>query len=266
MYKKHHLDYRDFISIMQSKNYAQSTIDNYSYYIKLFLEYTDKPRTKISQTDIEKYMYEIRLCDNSVKNQTISAIRIFFKYVLRKKIADIVFERPRKNKKLPRVIDWNELTLKIDRIKNIKQRAILSIASRCALRVSEVCSIKIEDVDTERKLILVRNSKGNKDRYVPMSDELLQLLFYYCEEYDPKEFLFSGQFGGKYSVSSCQKIFKRYIDTTKSFHTLRHSGATQMLNNKTNLRTIQSVLGHASSRTTEIYTHVSNELLRAAAL
>ncbi len=266
MYSKNHLDYRDFEAAMQSKSYAQNTIVNYLHYLKLFLEYVDKPRTKITSSDVRRYMVEIRLCDNSVKNQSISAIKVYFRRVLHKRLDSIPVERPREKKKLPRIIEWDSIEHKLSRIKNLKHRAILEVACRCALRVSEVCRIRIDDIDTERMVILIRDSKNNKDRYVPMSNKLLLLLMAYAEEFDPYEYLFNGQQKTTYSVSSCQKIFKLYIDNTKSFHSCRHSGATQMLNNGVNLRTIQHILGHASSTTTEIYTHVSNVALREASL
>jgi site-specific recombinase XerD len=251
---------------MQSKNYAKNTIDCYSYYLKLFLEHTDKPRTKITSSDVKRYINEISCCSSTVKNQTINSIKLYFKYILEKKLETISIERPRKNKRLPRVIDWSKLEVQFKSINNLKHRAILELACRCALRVSEVCNLLISDVDSDRMLILIRDSKFNKDRYVPMSESLLSLLRKYFKQYRPTEYLFNGQFSNKYSVSSCQKIFKKYIDIDKSFHTCRHSGLTQMLNNGINLRTIQNIAGHKSSRTTEIYTHVSNELIAEAAL
>ena len=145
-------------------------------------------------------------------------------------------------------------------------KAILELAYRCALRVSEVCNLKIEHIDSGRMMILISDSKGNKDRYCPMSERLLKTLRLYFREYKPVEYLFNGQFSIKYSHGSCQKIFKKYIDLNKSFHSLRHSGATTMLNNGTNLRVIQNILGHKSSRTSEIYTHVSSDLILHAAI
>lgn len=265
MYNRFHLDCRDFTTAMQSKNYAQTTINNYWYYLKLFLEYTEKPRTKINQADVKRYMNEISCCDNSVKHQSINAIKAYFKRVLNKKLDDVIVERPRKKKQLPRVIDSSILEHKISQVKNLKHMAILELGYRCGLRVSEVCNLKISDIDSDRMLILIRNSKGNKDRYVPMSKTLLRTLRAYFKEFNPKVFLFNGV-RDKYSVSSCQKIFKANIDKDKSFHTLRHSSFTTMMERGTNLRVIQTIAGHESSRTTERYTHVAKHSLIEAAL
>lgn len=255
-----------FENKLRYKGYAVNTITSYSYHINLFVEYTNKRISHITKKDAYSYLDYIADVDNSAKNHTISALKIFYRYCKGMELEIIKTERPRKKKRLPRVIDWGKLESQFKEIKNLKHRAILELACRCALRVSEVCNLRIEDIDTERMMILIRDSKGSKDRYVPISQHLVDLFILYCEEFDPKEYLFNGQSGVKYSKSSCQKIFKKYIDTSKSFHTCRHSGATQMLNNKTDLRTIQKILGHSSSKTTEIYTSVSSELLLEAAL
>ncbi len=129
------------------------------------------------------------------------------------------------------------------------------------LRVSEIVNIKIEDIDSKRMLIHIKNAKGRKDRIVPLSQTVLELLRNYFKEYRPKEYLFNGQNELRYSIGSCQKIYKKYIDTNSSIHTLRHSSFTNLLESGTDLRIIQKIAGHSSSKTTEIYTHVSNQLL-----
>jgi site-specific recombinase XerD len=129
------------------------------------------------------------------------------------------------------------------------------------LRVSEITNLKIEDIDSKRMIIHIKNAKGKKDRIVPLSQRVLDLLRDYWKEYKPKEYLFNGQSGGKYSINSCQKIYKKYIDEASSIHTLRHSSFTNLLESGTDLRIIQKIAGHSSSKTTEIYTHVSNQLL-----
>jgi site-specific recombinase XerD len=127
--------------------------------------------------------------------------------------------------------------------------------------VSEVVNLRIEDIDSKRMIIYIKNAKGKKDRIVPLSQTVLNLMRQYWKEYKPKEYLFNGQSGGKYSIQSCQKIYKKYIDEGSSIHTLRHSSFTNLLESGTDLRIIQKIAGHSSSKTTEIYTHVSNQLL-----
>ena len=266
MYTRNDLTCNDFQKAMQVKSYAANTIDNYSHYLRLFLDYTNKSRSKINSADVRKYMNDISCCDNSVKNQSINAIKLLFKYVLEKKLDAVIVERPRKKKRLPRVIDSEVLEHKLSQIKNLKHKAILELGYRCGLRVSEVCNLRIENIDSDRMLILICDSKNNKDRYVPMSKALLKVLRVYFKAYRTKEYLFNGQCSLKYSVSSCQKIFKTHIDKSKSFHTLRHSGLTAMMEKGVNLRIIQKVAGHSSSKTTELYTHVSRESILQAAL
>jgi len=254
-----------FENKLRFKKYAKNTIISYSYYLRLFIEFTDKRTSHITKKDAYLYLDSIAGIENTAKNHTISALKLFYRLILNTELDSVKTERPRKQKRLPVVIDWDELESRFSRIQNIKHRCILELAARCALRVSEICNLRISDIDSKRNLILISDSKFNKDRYVPISDVMIRMLRYYYKEYRPSEYLFEGQ-NVKYSHTSCQNIFKKYIDKNKSFHKLRHSGATKMLDNGVNLRTIQSILGHTSSRTTEIYTHVSAGLLQAATL
>ena len=169
-------------------------------------------------------------------------------------------------KKLPVVIDGEYIKEQLSKIENIKHKTILTLTYSVGLRVSEVVNLKIEDIDSKRMLIHIKNAKGKKDRIVPLSQTVLELLRKYFKEYKPKEYLFNGQTGGKYSSGSCQKIYKKYIDQNSSIHTLRHSSFTNLLENGTDLRIIQKIAGHSSSKTTEIYTHVSNQMLNKVCL
>jgi integrase/recombinase XerD len=170
-------------------------------------------------------------------------------------------ERPRNEKKLPKVIDGDLIKEKLSRIENIKHKAILTLTYSVGLRVSEIVNLKIEDIDSKRMIIHIKNAKGRKDRIVPLSQTVLELLREYFKKYKPKEYLFNGQFSLQYSVKSCQNIFKKYIDDKSHIHILRHSCFTNLLESGTDLRIIQKIAGHSSSKTTEIYTHVSNQLL-----
>ena len=244
--------------------YADNTIKNYSYHVGLFLEYTDKPLSHIAKKDAYKFLDECSDVHWITKNQIISSIKLFYKYVLETDLSAIKTERPRKKKQLPRVIDHSVLESKFIKIKNLKHRAMIEIGYRCGLRVSEVCELKVSDIDSAKMQILIRNSKGAKDGYVSVSKSMLRLLRAYWKVYKPIDYLFEGQ-NGKYSTSSCQKIYKKYIDNG-SWHKLRHSYATTLLERNVNLKTIQESLRHKSSKTTEIYLHVSNRALQEAAL
>lgn len=203
----------------------------------------------------------------SKQNSVYSALKLFSKYILKIKFIDKVFlERPRAERRLPRVIEKEFLLNKLSKIKNIKHKAILSLAYSVGLRVSEVVNLRVVDIDSDRMLIHINQSKGNKDRVVPLSSNILNLLRKYYREYKPKEFLFNGQFSLQYSAGSCNQIVKKYLGDEYHFHLLRHSCFTAMLESGIDLRIIQKIAGHSSSKTTEIYTHVSADLLNKVQL
>lgn len=135
------------------------------------------------------------------------------------------------------------------------------MAYSTGIRVSEVINLKIENVDSKRMIINILNSKGRKERTVPLSKNILDLLRNYYKVHQPKEYLFNGQKSLQYSDASCNKIIKKYIGKQYHFHLLRHSCATTLLEAGVDLRIIQKLLGHSSIKTTEIYTHVSTNLL-----
>ena len=243
-------------------NYSPRTRDNYLSHIRPFLQSLgDKQIIHCNSSDFQSYLDDYNFTSVSQQNQVINAIRFLYKEVLGKKYDKVYFKRPRKEKKLPKIIDGEFIKQQLSKIKNIKHRAILTLTYSVGLRVSEVVNLKIQDIDSKRMLIHIKNAKGRKDRIVPLSQTVLDLLRDYFKEYRPKEYLFNGQTTPQYSTASCQKIYKKYIDKDSSIHTLRHSSFTNLLESGTDLRIIQKIAGHSSSKTTEIYTHVSNQML-----
>jgi site-specific recombinase XerD len=242
-------------------NYSDRTAECYLAYIKLFLDNTEIPPTRLGSSDFQSYLDNYNFTSISQQNQVINAIRFLYREGLNKKYNKVSFKRPRTEKKLPKVIDGGFIKEKISQIENLKHRTILTLAYSAGLRVSEIVNLKILDIDSKRMLINIKNSKGKKDRIVPLSPVVLNLLREYWKVYRPQEYLFNGQSSYKYSIGSCQKIYKKYIDKNSSIHTLRHSSFTDLLENGTDLRIIQKIAGHSSSKTTEIYTHVSSEFL-----
>lgn len=242
-------------------NYSKNTIDNYISHIKKFLSIQTKQIIHIKSKDFQIYLDNYKFTSISQQNQIINAIRFLYKFGLNKKYNKLSFTRPRQEKKLPQVIDNNFILNQLSKISNLKHRSLLSLVYSIGLRVSEVVNLKIEDIDSKRMIIIIKNSKRKKDRIVPLSQIILELLRIYYLEYKPKEYLFNGQKSLQYSIGSCQKLFKKYIDKNSHIHILRHSCFTNLLENGTDLRLIQKIAGHSSSKTTEIYTHVSNQLL-----
>lgn len=242
-------------------NYSENTIKCYLHYIDEFLKSQDKSVTHLSSSDFQSYLNNYNFSSVSKQNQVINAIRFLYKFGLNKKYDKVYFSRPKKEKKLPRVIDGQLIKSRLFAIQNLKHKAILTLTYSVGLRVSEVINIKLEDVDSKRMLLHINNAKGRKDRIVPLSKHVLELLREYYKQYKPLVYLFNGQKSLQYSIASCQKIYKKYIDVNSSIHTLRHSSFTNLIEKGTDLRVIQKIAGHSSSKTTEIYTHISNNVL-----
>lgn len=250
---------------LRIKNYSERTIKTYCFYSKQFiLNLEVKDPYQLTTKQLMLYLENYKYTSISQQNQVINSLKLFYKYILnRSELHLLKIERPRKERKLPKVISKDILLSKINLITNLKHKAILQIAYSVGLRVSEIINLKIIDIDSnvDRMTITIVQSKGKKDRVLPLSPNVLTTLREYYKQYHPKEYLFNGQFKLQYSTHSCQSIFKKYIDRNMKFHTLRHSFATSLVENGTNLAIIQKLLGHSSSKTTEIYTHVSNKLL-----
>lgn len=244
--------------------YSKNTREIYVYYFSKFLEYFNGHDYRYIKYDtIIDYINSIDNLSASKQNQIINSIKFYYEKLLGHERKFYKLNRPKQSIKLPKVIDSDKIISSINNIQNLKHKAILSVAFSTGIRISELCNLKIKNIDSNRMLIFIQSGKGNKDRYVPLSDNILKLLRYYWLEYKPKEYLFESNSPGiKYSPASCRAIFKQYLnETDKSFHSLRHSCFTTLLENGTDLRIIQAIAGHSSSKTTEIYTHVSNKTL-----
>jgi site-specific recombinase XerD len=242
-------------------NYADRTIVIYCSYIEEFIKKQSKSTVHLNALDFKAYLSEYTFTSVSQQNQIINAIKFLYEKILERKYDKVSFERPRREYKLPKVLEKDYILNKLSRIENLKHKAILSITFSVGLRVSEVVNLKIIDIDSKRMIINIRQSKGRKDRILPLSQKILELLRNYFKQYRPVEYLFNGQGSIKYSVKSCQQLYKDLIDNKTSFHCLRHSFATALLESGTNLRIIQELLGHSNSKTTEIYTHVTSNII-----
>lgn len=261
--KKNKKDLKNCIECLKYFKYSNNTIKTYSHYLIEFLNKVDKYNKHIVSNDLNDFLKSYKFSSNSQQNQMISTLKFFYEKVLKKKYKKIDFQRPRKEKKLPQIIDKDLLLKSINNIKNIKHKAIISLAYSIGLRVSEIINLKLNDIDSKRMIIFIKQSKGKKDRILPLSNEILLLLRKYYKEFKPKIYLFNGQNQLQYSSSSCNKIVKKHIGDDYHFHLLRHSSFTHLLENGTDLRIIQKIAGHKSIKTTETYTHVSINLLQS---
>ena len=257
---------------MKHKRYSISTINTYCHSLQIFLEFNyQKPFNQITNNDIVDFVNEYILKKKlsfSFQNQVINAIKLYFREILNSKIEIEKIERPRHQHKLPNVLSKKEVKSILTVLTNVKHRTMLSLIYACGLRRSELLNLKKDDVDSNRHLLIIRNAKGRKDRISPISDKVIYMLREYYKVYRPKYWLFEGQkAGSRYSEQSLQKVFKKSLYLSKikkpvTLHWLRHSYATHLLESGTDLRYIQELLGHKSSKTTEIYTHVSNKSLQ----
>ena len=251
---------------LQYLRYSENTSKIYLHFIDEFLQKIGKHYTRINSSDLKQYLNNYNYSSGSQQNQVISALKFMWMKCLGKKYIKVDFKRPRGDKKLPRVIDMNLLIDRINEIKNLKHKAILSIGASVGLRVSEVINLKISDIDSDRMIINVRNGKGRKDRIVPLSEKLLNTLREYFKIYKPKTYLFNGQDRFNYSPGSCNKIIKKYIGEGLHFHLLRHSCFTYLAEKGVDISIIQKIAGHTSIKTTTIYLHLSNKSLKSLPL
>jgi site-specific recombinase XerD len=258
--------YRRFKTYLKYKRYSPNTIKIYLSLVKIFFrELKYKLPEQIVREDILEFNRDYILKNGfsyNYQNQMISAIKLFFGRVEQRQLNIDELERPIRPKYLPVVLSKMEVSKLLQVTKNIKHKAILSTIYSAGLRVGEALNIKLKDVDSQRGLIHIRAAKGNKDRIVNLSVQLLHLLREYSRVYKPKEYLFNGINSGKYSSESIRKVLHRSkqkagIKKDIRLHTLRHSFATHMLEAGVDLRYIQEILGHSDPKTTMIYTHVS---------
>jgi integrase/recombinase XerD len=253
------------------KRYSPNTIRTYTDAIKTFLIFFKrKGIVTIGNDEIIMFVNDYLLRNNysfSYQNQIINAIKIYYKEIEKSEIEISKIERPRNQRKLPNVLSIEEVERILKVCRNLKHKVAPSVIYACGLRRSELLNLKPSDIDSKRNILTIRNAKGYKDRVVPISDKLIEILRKYYIEYRPKVWLFEGMNAGtKYSAESLQQVFKGCVKKSglskpATLHWLRHSYATHLLENGTDLRYIQELLGHKSSRTTEIYTHVSNKEL-----
>ena len=256
-----------FIEQMKMRRYSQNTIKAYISTLARFLAFNaDQKPDEIEPDQIKKYilyLVEQTTVSASYQNQAINSIKFFFEAVLGQSLEPIVIQRPKKENKLPNVLSEQEVALILKQIKNLKHKSAIYLIYSAGLRRSEVLNLKPADIDSKRNCIIIRNAKGKKDRITLLSQKALTLLRDYYKQYRPRLWLFEGAEGGQYSASSLRKIFQRAllqsgVKKEVSLHSLRHCFATHLLEHGTDLRYIQALLGHSSSKTTEIYTYITS--------
>jgi integrase/recombinase XerD len=257
---------------MTYRRYSKSTIRTYLEITSTYLRFI-KPANALSELGdnfirfTNEYILYKRL-SLSYQNQAINALRLFYMHILRIDFEPGKLMRPRREYKLPNVLSREEVKKLFTVTRNKKHKAMLSLIYACGLRRGELLKLMPKDIDTKRGLLIIRQAKGNKDRIVPISGKIIGLLRDYYLDFRPKTWLFEGiKKGMQYDERSLQQVLKKAISTAGidkpvTLHWLRHSYATHQLESGVDLRYIQEILGHKSSKTTEIYTHVSVQSLQ----
>ena len=251
---------------LNENRYSKSTIESYIASLELFFKFYDSRNPEvITDNDISGFFNEYILKNKystSYQNQIVSAIKLYYSINRGNDINILKLVRPRRGRSLPKVFSKEEVKRIINSTPNQKHRLILLIIYSCGLRRSEVTNIRLRDLDRDRCILNIMQAKGMVDRIVPVPAIVWKKIDEYLEGYHPVIYLFEGQSGGRYSSESVYRVFKQSlgragIDKEVGVHSLRHSYATHLHESGLDIRYIQELLGHKSTRTTEIYTHIS---------
>jgi integrase/recombinase XerD len=254
------------------KRYSDSTVKTYLQVLEVFLRFVSpKQANEITSEDMVRFVNEYVLPNGlsfAYQNQVVNAAKLFLRVIHGPTLSPENLQRPRPQHKLPNVLSKEEVKEILEAPTNLKHRTMLSLIYACGLRRSELLNLRFEHVDSKRGLLIIKDGKGHKDRVVPMSNKLIDMLREYYKACKPKQWLFEGQFPDtQYSARSLEQVLKHALEKARitkpvTLHWLRHSYATHLLESGTDLRYIQELLGHKSSKTTEIYTHVSNKSIQ----
>jgi site-specific recombinase XerD len=253
------------IQDLRIRNYSPKTIDTYICQVARFAKHFDKSPHLLGTEEIREYqvfLVERKKASWAIFNQTVCALRFLYQVTLRRKEVVEHIPYPRPERKLPVVLSPKELGRLFGAVGNLKHRTVLETMYAAGLRISEAVNLRLVDVDSDRMVLRIRQGKGRKDRYAPLSPTLLESLRAYWTAYRPKEWLFPGASEDRpLTTTTVQKACSRarrkaHLSKPVTTHSMRHAFATHNLEAGTDLRTIQHILGHSSLNTTAFYLHV----------
>lgn len=250
------------------RNYSQKTIKAYSLCLNSYFQYSKGDVGVANKNKIEEFLLYIK--NKNLSPQTVNlylnAIKFFYAEIIKSPVRiDIRFAK--KSQKLPVVLSREEIGRIIDNLQNQKHRLLISLSYGAGLRVSEAVDLRIKDLDLPELMIHLKEAKGKKDRITIIPEKLKIELSAIMAGRDPNDFVFASERGGKLTERTAQKVFEKALKLSgikkdATFHSLRHSFATHLLENGTDVRYVQELLGHANIRTTQIYTHVTNPSIK----
>tara|TARA_R110002050_G_C8893751_1_gene509637 strand:+ start:441 stop:1562 length:1122 start_codon:yes stop_codon:yes gene_type:complete len=256
---------------MRNRRYSESTIKTYSEAVALFFRFLDsKLPSSITNEDLEIFNRDYiirRKYSVSYQSQVINGVKLYFNILEERVLNPEIIKRPKQAKSLPNVLSKKEVKDILQALSNLKHRFMLVLLYSCGLRRGEILNLQVDHIQYDRGMILVKNGKGKKDRVVRFPEILHDLYREYLKAYQPKKYLIEGRGGGQYSAKSLAEVLKAAVEKAGikkpvTPHWLRHSYATHLHEGGTDIRYIQELLGHQSSKTTEIYTHVSNREIK----
>lgn len=255
-------------NLLKLRNYSPKTTKAYLFYIKEYLNFSRQKNIKNRNEAIESFLLQKQKNKNSSQtiNLALNSIKFLYYEVLKSK-TKIDFKCAKRSQKLPVVLSRKEIVDIVSQIKNLKHKLAVSLGYAAGLRVSEIINLKLKDFDLEESIIHVKNAKGRKDRITIFPEKLKNDFQNFITGKDKNDFIFESNRGGKLTTTSLQKVFKKALKKSgikkeATFHSLRHSFATHLLENGTDVRYVQELLGHSNIRTTQIYTKVTNPKLK----
>lgn len=266
------IELQKYIEQLKLQAYSHNTIKTYTNeFIQLLKTLKKYPIYNLTPDRIRAYFLycidTLKLSENLIHSR-LNAVKFYFEQVLGQEKFFVNIPRPKKPSVLPKALSTKDIVKMFEAVKgNLKHELLLKLCYGMGLRVSEIVKLKKSDIDLDRMQVLVEQGKGKKDRYVPLPESVVLLMEKYYEKYKPESFLFQGQNGGHYSVRSAQMIFKNTLSKANinkkiGIHGLRHSYATHLIEQGTDIRFVQDLLGHNSIKTTMIYTNLTDSAKR----
>lgn len=257
---------KSFEAEITRKGYRPESIKNYVSCVTKFLyHFQDRLTAKhVNEQDIKDFLSQFK--EHNTQRGYHSAIKCFYKYQVKQPNKFKYIEYCKRNRRLPIVLSVEEMQRLIFACSNLKHKTIICLMYSTGMRVGEVIDLKLSNIDPSRMIINIQDAKGGKDRQVPLDPLFLELYNLYMKQYSPKEFCFNGQFEPQYSSRSIAQFLQKYSDLAGISkrvhpHLIRHCHATHLLEAGIDLSIIQKILGHESIKTTQIYSHISHNLI-----
>lgn len=253
---------------LRVRNYSPKTLKSYLHCLRIFLAYPGAGSAGPNEEVIRRFLVSLEQKNMSpeTRNVYLSAVKFYYGSVLKRPFR-IDIRTARRPRRLPVVLSRSEIESLIEVTKNPKHRLMLSLAYGAGLRVSEVVSLRIGDLDLDGLTLHIKAAKGNKDRISVLPEKLVGELRSFIAGKTSQDLVFPSEWGGRMTTRTAQKVFEHALKKSgimkpATFHSLRHSFATHLIENGVDIRYVQVLLGHQNIRTTQSYTHVTNPVLK----